>query len=105
MAEIEIHFTEYFDGETVVISSANRTLSRVEHIKTDLRTGLAKIARVPVSPGRATLEFAVLPTNVRTSATVNTAQLKYVTVALVDGNLKIAAVSQDDYKSEPRGYA
>jgi hypothetical protein len=105
MAEIEIHFTEYFDGETVVISCANRALSRVEHIKTDLRTGLAKIARVPVSPGRATLEFAVVASNVRASATVDTAHLKYVTVALAEGSLKVAAVSQDDHKREPRGYA
>ena len=105
MAEIEIHFTEYFDGETVMISSENRELARFDHLKTDLRTGLAKIARVALSPGRATFEFTATPSNVRASATLDTTQLKYVTVALVGGSLKVAAVNQDDHKREPRGYA
>jgi hypothetical protein len=105
MAEIEIHFTEYFAGETVVISSAGRELFRAEHLKTDLRTGLAKIARVTVSGERVVLEFAVIPSNASATVTFETAQLKYITIALSDGRLKVTAVSQGDYMREPRGYA
>ena len=40
MASIEVHFTEYFDGETVVVSGADGELLRAEGLKTDMRTSL-----------------------------------------------------------------
>jgi hypothetical protein len=105
MVEIEIHFTEYFDGETVVISSAGQELYRAGQLKTDMRTSLARIARVAVPPGRPTLTFSLPSRSITASAAIDVSGLKHVRVALVDGKLAIDPVSEEEFKREPRGFA
>ena len=105
MVEIEIQFTEYFDGETVVISSEGRELYRSGKLKTDMRTSLATIARVAVPPGRPTLAFQIPSRNITANATVDVSRLKHVRVALVDKKLEVDPISEEDFKREPRGFA
>ena len=106
MAEIEVHFTEQFDGEVVAISGGGRELFRSAPLKTDMRKGIAQIARVSVPDGKITLSFDVVASGTGIAGT--TAQIakpKFVTVTLLDRKLTATAVSEDDYRREPRGYA
>lgn len=105
MADIEIHFTEYFDGETVVISGQEGELHRAQQLKTDVRKGLARIVRLSAPAKSGALDFALGGSKEKTSATIDPARLRYVTVALANGRLNVSAISQEDFKREPRGYA
>src|SRR5262249_11280882 len=104
MAEVEFQFTEYFDGETVVISSAGRELHRAEQLKTDVRKSFARIVKVAVPPGQAVLTFEVPSRGISRRVSIDASQLKFVRVALRDGRLEIEPVSEDDFRREPRGF-
>src|ERR1700752_2029969 len=104
MAEIEIHFTEYFDGDVVKISRGSQELHSSEPLKTDVRIGLANIVKVGVPDGRSTLTIELLSKKASTSVTIDADQVQFVRVKLSGGKLEAAAVSKADYQREPRGY-
>jgi hypothetical protein len=105
MPEVEVHFTEYFDGDAVTISTNGRTIYAGADIKTDLRTGLARIVKVTVSEGRPALAVEVTSKNVSATATFDAADLHHLIVALSGRDLKVTPLTKSDYEREPRGYA
>lgn len=104
MVEIEIHFTEGFNADTVNISSEGRELLRAEQLTTDPRTDLARIARVAVAPGRSTLTIQLPSGDLAATTAIDTATLKFLTIARAGGGLKVDPVTVEDYRREPRGY-
>jgi hypothetical protein len=105
MAEIEVHFTEYFDGEAAIGFLDGREVFRAEELKTDLRTGLARIVRVPMSNGPLTIGVELPSRGLKGEALADASDLKFVSVALDGEELKVVAVSNQEYSREPRGYA
>jgi len=105
MAEIEVHFTEYFEGDTIVILCEGRELYTATYLTTDVRTSLACIVRVNVPTGQPVLTFEIPSKNVAERAKINVSGLKYLGVALINGNLRINPVTEEDFSREPRGYA
>ena len=105
MAEAEIHLTEYFAGETVVISAGGHEAVRVERVKTDLRKGLARIVRLSLPDVPTTLTIEVPERHAQAGVTLDPGDLKHVSVALGEGGLQVKAISKEEYRREPRGYA
>jgi hypothetical protein len=105
MAEVEVHFTEYFGGETVAVSSQGRELLRAERLHTDMRTSLARVARIELPPQRIEVTFEVVSKDARAAIAIDPSELKFVVVSLKGDQLRLEAVTVSDYKREPRGYA
>ena len=105
MPEIEIHLTELFQGETVVVSAGGREVFRGEGIRTDFATSLARIAKAQVPDGQQTVKVEVPQHRASAEARIDPSGLKFLVVSLEGGRLKVEAVSQEDYRREPRGYA
>jgi hypothetical protein len=81
------------------------SVTAIYYIKTDTKTGLAKVVRVQVPAGHPVLKVEVPALGASAESAVDTSNLKFVTVALRDGKLTINPVSEHDYRREPRGYA
>lgn len=104
MAEIELHFTEFFDGETVLVSNDSGELYRGERLKTDMRKSLAKIVRIDVPSGRSTLRFEMPAKALSMELEVDASRLHHIGVSLLNGELRVNAISREEFKREPRGY-
>lgn len=116
MAQVEVHFTEYFDGKTVAVSSAGRELLRVEGLRTDMRTNLARIVHIEVNSQSAELTFEVVAAGskspsaqpqsaiARATTTVDPSKTKFLVVSFKGEQLRLVAVTAEDYKRAPRGH-
>jgi hypothetical protein len=105
MPEIEVHFSEYFDGETVAASAAGHEIFKAERLKTDMRTSLARVVHIEIPTQRTDLTFEVLGKGERAKIAVDAPSLKFVVVSLASGRLSVEPVTVEAYKREPRGYA
>jgi hypothetical protein len=105
MPEIELHFTDTFKGETAIISLDDREILRVDGLKSDFRTGLARRVTVKSEKDPVSLAIEVTPGAGKQTAQIDVAQTKFVVVSLQKGALRVNPVSADDYAREPRGYA
>jgi hypothetical protein len=104
MPQLAIHFTEGFKGHSATLSIEGRELLREADLTTDLRTGLAKIARIEVPNGRSVLTVEVPAKNYRATLSIDPTPIKYVEVSLAGGGLKFVQITLAEYEREPRGY-
>ncbi len=104
MTEIELQFTEFFQGETVIVSIDGREIAREARLKTDMRTGLARIARLKAPAEALNLTLAI-PSGSSVTVAVQPAQVKHVRIACANGTLKAEVCTHDSYRREPRGFA
>ena len=105
MPEIEIHLTELFSGETVIVSAGGLEVFRGEGIRTEFTTSLARIVKAQVPDGEQTVRVEVPEHRASAEARIDPSGLRFLVVSLPERRLRIEAVSEEDYRREPRGYA
>src|SRR5262245_62091375 len=107
MHRIELHFTERFEGETVVVTIDGRPPLTLGKLVTDYRTSLARIVPVELPEGRArvTVEVHRGGENKSMAIAIDPAECKQVVVSLREDRLVLTPVSDAELRREPRGYA
>jgi hypothetical protein len=103
--DVDVHLTRRFSGESVSIFVDGREVASVEDVKTDMRTGLARVVSVPVPASGATLRVDVAEVGATGELSFNPSDMEFVAVSLRNNQLKLDPVTKEAYLSEPRGYA
>ena len=104
MRETELHFTEQFAGETVIISVDGAATFTVEKLKTNPRKSLARIVRVQLPERGVEVAVEIAGKGGRVAAMVDPAVLKWIAVGLTGGKLTLTPLTEEEYRREPRGY-
>jgi hypothetical protein len=105
MGELDLHFTDTFNGQTATVWLDDKEVLRAEGLKTDFRVGLARIVKVKSAKDSVTLSVEVSSIDGRKSEHLKLSELKYVVVSLVKGELRLKPISHEDFAREPRGDA
>jgi hypothetical protein len=101
--EIRIQLADYFSGQTVVVSTQGRELARAENVKTDMRQSRARMLTVQAPEGELVLTVAVPEARASAEVKIDTGTIRYVEARLDGDRLRLEAVSEEDYRREPRG--
>ncbi len=105
MTEVEVHFTEHFTGESVTVSVDGREVLSAENLKTDMRTGLARVVRLILPEGLTRIVFKNAGSGNTAELEVNPPAVKWISVTIEGGEIRPDVLTVDDYAREPRGYA
>src|SRR4051812_3932870 len=105
MSEVDVHLTRRFSGETVTIFVDGKEVASLDGVKTDPRTGLARVVRVPVPATGAVLKVDVPLLGATAELAIGPSKVQFVTASIRDGQLSLDCVTKDAYLREPRGYA
>jgi hypothetical protein len=105
MSDVAVHLTRRFSGETVVISVDGKRVASVDAVKTDPRTGLARVVRVLAPDTETVLRVEVPTLGKAAEVVIDPSHLEFVTASIRDGELRVEPVTKEDYLREPRGYA
>lgn len=101
---LEVHFTETFQGETVILRLAEGEAVEVADLHTDPRSSLARRVTLP-SPSGATTLSADLKGGLSASVRVEPMAIQFVAAELQSGTLILTPVTKVAFAAEPRGFA